>query len=258
MGISGHGSRLGYADELVASGGPTIYTMVSGVLKITPPAGPAAQDIVVPAALDGDGHKGHVPGSDDTPSMSFNLPYASAIRNVLTGLRRLAKRWLVLYPDGDADLLAGHVSKVAEEEIDADRLLTTAAEVVVSEMPSPGQSLGSPHASFTVALELGQAEIDLTDLPGDVDGTGRPLARLMVTNRGASILTIFSPGDQGGQDGYEWQDGVPTAGVVIAPGQTVVFEGDAATKDVGATCRLLSVAGTGTEASDWVVTFGEA
>ena len=41
--ITGLGSRVGYADALVAAGGPTVYTMVSGVHKITPPAGPAAQ-----------------------------------------------------------------------------------------------------------------------------------------------------------------------------------------------------------------------
>ncbi|HOI55743.1 MAG TPA: hypothetical protein PLP01_10880 [Phycisphaerae bacterium] len=256
--ITGLGSRVGYADALVAAGGPTVYTMVSGVHKITPPAGPAAQDIAVPAALDGDGHKGHLPGSDDTPSMTFHLPYASAIRNVLTGLRRLAKRWLVLYPDGDADLLAGHVAKISEEEIDADSLLTTAAEVVVSAMPTPGQSLGDPDAEFTVTLAAGAGTVDLTDLPDDVDGTGLPLARVMVTNHGAANLTISSPGDDGEHDGYEWQDEVATTGIVIPPGKTVVLEGDATTKDISATCRLLTLAGTGTETSDWVVTFGAA
>jgi len=117
--MGGLGSSVGYSATEEGA-----LTDVAGILKVKTPE-TAAQDVAVPAALDGDGHKGHLPGSDDSSECTFSVAYASAAHAALVALRRLTKWWTVELPDGGKAKGPGYVSKVVKGELDADAYVTT-------------------------------------------------------------------------------------------------------------------------------------
>ena len=239
-GMGGLGTLLGYADVAAAGGGATGYRFISDILKIQPPDGPAAKDIDIPPALDGDGHHGHTPGSDDTPPTIFNLPYATAVRQTLAALRRLRKSYLVVYPDGAGDAFIGHLSKIGQEEIDADRLMTLAAELVVSERPTEIAPPDGESALVTAALAAGvPLEIDLHELPGAVDASGAIVRRILLENTGANPLTISNPAATFGS--YEWIAGGEAQSWTVPAGASLMIEAPAALAAVDAAHHLLTL-----------------
>ncbi|MBN2584876.1 MAG: hypothetical protein JXL80_17560 [Planctomycetes bacterium] len=119
MAMGGLGSKVGYADTEVGS-----PTDVAGILKVKTPE-TVAQDVVVPAELGGDGHKGHLPGSDDSSECTFSKAYSSAGHTALAALRRQIKWWTVELPDGGKSKGPGYITKVVKGELDADAAITT-------------------------------------------------------------------------------------------------------------------------------------
>ena len=102
-------------------------------------------------------------------------------------------------------------------------------------------------STFTLALVAGAATVDLTNLAGDIDGTGKAVTVLRVTNHGANALTIA----KGATTGYGLLAG--DTAIVVDAGATVT-QTFPASDTVGPTVKTLDVAGTATQTSDWTIT----
>lgn len=114
MALGGLGSKIGHADT--AEGAPTYIT---GVQRIKPPE-LAAKDVPVEPALDGDGHAEHLPGSDDSNTCTFQLPYSAAALTAMLALRRLTKYWTVYMPDAALYKGKGYLASAVKSEASAD------------------------------------------------------------------------------------------------------------------------------------------
>lgn len=100
-------------------------------------------------------------------------------------------------------------------------------------------------SKFTVTMSGGAATIDLTAIPDDVngtaDGTGLKVNFLRLENpsTNANKITI----SQGASAAYRL-DGATNWSIVLAPGQKIQFEGDAAADAVGGSHKNIDLAGT--------------
>ena len=100
---------------------------------------------------------------------------------------------------------------------------------------------------FSLALVVGAGSVDLTNLAGDIDGTSKAVTVLRVTNNGANALTI----SKGATNGYGLLAG--ESDVVVDAGATVTLV-LTASDTVASDCKVLDLAGTAVQSSDWEIT----
>lgn len=258
---SGLGTLLAFADTLGPTGGPTVYSAISGILKIKPPGAPRAKDIPVDAALDGPGHKQHTPGGDDTPAGTFNLPYSDATLALCLGLRKEPENFIVIHSDGDADLFPGVIMEAGEEEIDADRAMTVACQVQKQQNAVVSRHVGWAAAEGAVIVQTsgtvsGETPlvIDLTALPGGVNGTGKRVLRVTLVSSGGGEMQVSA-----GTGSYEWVAGTPVALRAVNGGLapvTKIYEGDLSAALIDATHKTLNIGGNNDATVQITITLG--
>jgi NAD/NADP transhydrogenase alpha subunit len=109
-------------------------------------------------------------------------------------------------------------------------------------------------AAFKLALVAGAGAIDLTALVGTngavVDGTGLKVQAIKVKNVGANALTIT----KGATNGYALAGA--SMNISLLQNQEVTLYGNDATPDVASGVRILDLAGTLVQESQWIIVLG--
>jgi predicted secreted protein len=128
--------------------------------------------------------------------------------------------------------------------------------VTVSVTAKPTYSANTPtvgvvgattqQSSFRLTLVAGAGSVDLTNLAGDVDGTGQAVVVLRVTNNGANALAI----SKGVANGYGLLS--DDSDIVIDAGGSVALT-LGASDTVASDVKILDVAGTLVQTSDWEI-----
>lgn len=112
--------------------------------------------------------------------------------------------------------------------------------------------------SFEQALTAGAAEIDLTSLPGTngdtVSFNGLKVQLCMFRGKAGNANPITVQPDTGGTDDYEMMGAAFKA--VVEAEQQVMFFGNNAAPDVGATDKIFSLAGTGAQVLEIIMVAG--
>ena len=248
MPYGGLGTLLGYAAVLGTGGQPTAYACIGNVLKVGPAVTKAKDINYVPLVNPTDPanvHAQHLPASDDTGPATFNLPYNPAVRAALAAIERVAKQFILVHPSGNAQQFPGLVSEIGEEEIDADRLLTTAAGIMVTDKPTLLPVTPKLKTiTTTVTLSGGAGSLDLTALPGTIDGTGLNVRRIIVTAP-AHAVTVFDGGGSTSND-YHWATAAASA-MTVAAGTVGVIDGPTSSHAISSTNKIVRLTGTGIE-----------
>ncbi len=161
--------------------------------------------------------------------------------------------------DADQDLEAAEGLRATMSVIKFDRKEPLEEAMTVSVSVKPTYAEHAPEwktvggaglrLSFDVALTAGAGAVDLTAIPygeGTYDATGKKVVELRVSNAGANVLTI-SKAVANGYDLFASNDPI-----VVPAGGSVRLAGTSGAA-VAADKKLLTLAGTGAQASTWTI-----